>query len=236
MKLKDLFRKLALGELNNLAMATDGVINPASYPRVIQGANDALRDLFSRMLLSEKTLLVQSLDWKAIYPLRKQHAFMDPTPDVIKYIRDTPAYPYTGDLVKILGVTNEVGDPLPMNDSQQWASVFTPQFDTLQLNHVGYDQVFSVSYQALHAELLEATTDPDAFLEQEIFIPSILEDLLRIKVAHCIFSAMSGQEYSTKAQVLEATYEMKYTAIDQNNLVGDAGLSTNVKLHLRGFP
>ena len=235
MKLKDLFRKLALGELNNLAMATDGVINPASYPRVIQGANDALRDLFSRMPLSEKTLLVQSLDWKAVYPLRKEHAFMDPSPS-LKYILDTPTYPYTGDLIRIVGVTNEVGDPLPLNDSQQWASVFTPQFDTLQLDHVGYSQVFSVSYQALHSELKETTANPDDFLEQDIFIPSILEELLRVKVAHCIFSAMSGQEYSTKAQVLEATYEMKYTAIDQNNLVGDAGLSTNVKLHLRGFP
>ena len=235
MKLSELFRKLALGELNNLSMATDGVINPTAYPRIIQGANDALRDLFSRMPLSEKTLLVRSLEWKAVYPLRKEHAFMDPSP-AVKYILDTPAYPFTEDLVRILGVTNEVGDPLPLNDSQQWASVFTPQFNTLQLNHVGYDQVFEVSYQALHPELKESTEVPEDFLEQGINIPSILEELLRIKVAHCIFSAMAGQEYSTKAQVLEATYEMKYTALDQNNLVGDAGLSTNVKLHLRGFP
>lgn len=235
MKLRDLFRKLALMELNNLSMATGDVISSTAYPRVIQATNDALRDMFSRMLLSEKTLLVQSLDWKANYPLRKEHAFTDPS-SAIKYIVDTPAYPFTGDLVKILGVTNEVGDTLPMNDTEQWASVFTPQFDTVQLTHVGDSQVFSVSYQALHAELLETVADPVALLDQDVIIPSILEDMLRIKVAHGIFSAMSGQEYSLKAQVLEATYEMKYTAVDQNNLVGDAGLSTNVKLHLRGFP
>lgn len=238
MKIRSLFKKLALGELSNLSMSGDGttgVMNVNAYPKLIQATNDALKDMFSRLLLAEKELLIQSLDWKSLYYLRKEFALMDPTVG-IKYIVDTPNYPFTGDLVKVLGVTNEEGDPLPMNDSEQWASVFTPYFDAVQLTHVGNDQVFSVTYQALHAELLETMTAPADPLDQEIHIPSILEEMLRIKVAHGIFAAMSGQEYSVKAQQLEATYEMKYADIDQKNLIGDAGLSTNVKIHRRGFP
>lgn len=234
MKLRELFAKLSFIELSNLSMANDGngTIREADQPRLVHIVNEALKDMYSRMLLSERVLLLQSLDWKSNYALRKEHAVMDPSPE-LKYIIDTPHNIFTGDLVKVLGVCNEIGDPLPLNDSEQWASVFLPHFDVVQLTHPGFNQVFSVSYQALHPLL---DVDGEDVLEQEIRIPSLLEDILRARVAFGIFSAMSGQEFSTKAQQLESTYESKLSWIEQNNLIGDAGLNTNVKLHRRGFP
>lgn len=221
-------------ELSNLAMSGDGSgeIRTADQPRLIHCVNDALKDMYSRMLLSERVLLLQSFDWKSNYHLRKEHAMMDPSSE-LKYIIDTPHNVFTGDLVKVLEICNEVGSPLPLNDSEQWASVFLPHFDVVQLTHPGYGQVFSVSYQALHPLIV---TDGEDVLEQEIRIPILLEDILRVRVAFGIFSAMSGQEFSTKAQQLESTYETKLSWIEQNNLIGDAGLNTNVKLRRRGFP
>ena len=235
MKLRDLFSKLSYGELSNLSISNEGsgTIAESAHPRLIHATNDALRDMFSRLHLYDRELLIRSLEWKAIYYLRKEHAVMDPTEGPLKYILDTPNNLFTGDVVKVLGVTNEVGDPLPLNDVEQWASVFTPHFDTVQLTHPGCDQVFAVSYQALHPELVLEGED---VLEQEIRIPSLMEEMLRLKVAHSIFSPMSGQDFTARAQQLEAAYEMRYVELGHKNLIGDVGVNTNIKIHLRGFP
>lgn len=234
MKLKELFTKLSYGELSNLSMSSNGSgeILPGSHARLIHATNDALKDMYSRLFLYERVLTLQSLDWKSFYNLHKEHAVTDPSTE-LKYILDTPMNKFTGDLVKVMSVANEKGDPLPMNDSEQWASVFTPRFDVVQLTHVGNGQIFSVSYQALHPTLL---IEGDDVLEQEIRVPSLLEEMLRIRVAYGIFSAMSGQDFTTKSQLLGSAYESRFVEIEQTNLIGDAGLNTNVKLHRRGFP
>lgn len=234
MKLSELFKKLSYGELNNLSISGEGsgTILEASQPRIVLLINDALKDIFSRFNLNERTTAVKSIDWKSFYPLRTEYAVTDPTPG-LKYILDSPYNKFTNDLVKILGVTNEVGAELPMNDAEQWASVFTPKPDTLQLTHPGNDQIFAVTYQALHPEILSSG---EGFLDQEVRIPPILETALRMKVALPIFSAMSGQEYSVKSQQLEAAYENRLAEIEQKNLISDSVVPTNVKLMRRGFP
>lgn len=234
MKLSELLKKLSYGELSNLSLSGEGsgTINESAHPRLILLINDALKDIFSRFNLHERTTAIQSLDWKSFYVLRKEFAVMDPTVG-LKYIIDTPSNIFTDDLVKILDVTNEVGDPLPLNDAEQWASVFTPKFDTLQLTHPGSSQIFAVTYQALHPELALSGA---GYLDQEIRIPSILETALRMKTVLPIFSAMSGQEYSVKSQQLEAAYENRLAEIEQKNLISDSVVPTNVKLMRRGFP
>lgn len=233
MKLKDLLLELAIGELSNLAFAKTGVIDPASHAKVILAINTALRDLFSRIQLSEKEVLIQTLDWKALYYIRKEHAQTDPTPGYLKYIVDTPNYPFTGDLVKIIGVTNEVGDPLPINDAEQWASIFIPSFDSVQFNHPGADQVFSVQYQALHAQL---ATSGDGYLDQEIRVPVALIDMVKTKTASVLIAPIGGQDQTLKAQALEQSYESRHASLSLKNDIMDTGVNTNVKLYHRGFP
>lgn len=233
MKLSDLLLELAIGELSNLAFAKTGVIDTAAHAKVILAINSALRDMFSRIHLAEKEVLVETLDWKVLYYLRKEHAVMDPTPGFLKYVLDTPSNPFTGDLVKVLGVTNEVGDPLPVNDAEQWASVFLPTFDSVQFNHPGDRQVFSVQYQALHPTLATSGT---GYLDQEVRVPGVLLDMLRTKVASLVLAPMGGQDQTLKAQALEANYENRHASLVLTSDVGDTGINTNVKIIHRGFP
>lgn len=235
MKLSELFKNLSYGELSNLALSNDGngAIVESQHNRLIHIINSALKDMHSRLVLREGELIVRTLDYKNLYYLRKEHAMSDPTPGFEKYILDSPGYEFKGDLAKVLSVSNEVGDLLPMGDAEQWASVFTPQFDCIQFNHPGYGQIFNVIYQAYHPELV---LEVDNYLDQEIYLPTMLEESLRLKVAHLIFSSMSGQENGVKAQTLEAQYEAKYSLIEQGNLVGGTEVGTNVKIYRRGFP
>lgn len=233
MKLIELLDELAMGELSNMAFAKTGAIDLAAHPRVITSINVALNDIFSRVALAEKEVLVETLDWKQVYFIRKEHARMNQESTELKYILDTPTNPFTGDLVKVLGVCNEVGDPLPVNDAEQWASVFIPAFDTIQFNHPGAQQVFSVQYQALHPKLVTAGA---GYLEQEVRVPSVLMDMVKLKTAANILAPMGGQEHSLKAQALEAAYEGRHLSLVLKNDVGDTGINTNVKMMHRGYP
>lgn len=233
MKLGDLFKKLSYAELSNLTLGGEGsgTVDPARHGKLIQATNDALKEIFTRFVVLERQCIVKTLDWKNLYYLRKQYAMMDSTPG-LKYIIDTPSNLFTDDIVKVLIVTNEIGEELPINDAEQWASVFTPQYDCIQFNHPGYSQIFNVGYQALHPELVESGTDP---LQQEVRIPPTLEELLRTRIAYCVFAAMSGQDYSLKAQALLELFEGKVALIEAQNLFNGTRVSTNTKLERRGF-
>ena len=237
MLLSDLLSKLSYNELANTAVGSkgSGVIAPDSLGRVISAINDALLDLFTRFNVSTKELIVQSYDYKSIYPLKQVNALSDPTDGYLKYIIDTPDDPFIGDIIMITGVRNEVGSCLPVNDPEQWASVFTPQTDVLQLTHVSDNQAFFVEYRARHKIINYDPDNPSDFLQQEIDIPTSLEQALRYKVCSTIFLSISGQENSAKAQELSMLYDNKCNEIDQLGLMGYSEIPTNVKLYRRGF-
>lgn len=230
---QNLIEKLFYGELSNLSISERGLedISLSDRKKLIHLINDSLTELHTRFSISNKELLVQSIEWKSLYLLDPVHAYMNPS-DELKYILDTPNYEFTGDIIKILGVTNERGDPLPLNDAEQWASVFTPSYNELQLNHVGDEQVFNVTYQASHPKL----SSEDGWLVQEIEIPPITENLLRTLVSYKFYDGMSGQDNSTKAQSHMTKYEYLCTEIDFKGHLNNSAMSSNVKLMHRGFP
>lgn len=231
--LQELMDDLAMGELSNLAMALSGSISEQSHGKVILAINAALVDIYTRVNLLEREVLIESIDWKDTYYIRKEHARMDDTPGFLKYILDTPEDIFTGDLVKVVGVCNEVGQQLPVNDPHAWASIFLKSFDTIQLNHPGEQQVFGVQYQALHPKLVTAG---DGYLSQKILINPALHSVLRTKVASLILAPMGGQDHTVKAQFLDASYEASLTGLVNTGDVGDNTVTTNFKLEMKGFP
>lgn len=236
MKLRDFLDYLFMTTLNNLSIADTEVdkISETNLKKVTAITNNALVDLYTRFPLKLSTVIIQSIDWKSNYLLDSRHSLLNGS-DPIKYIVDTPMYPFKDDIIRILGVTNEVGQELPLNDAEQWASVFTPSFNTIQLTHVGYEQVFEISYQASHPRL-EVMKELEDTLNQEVSIPFQLKEALSIKVAIDFFSAMAGQEESNKTQVLISKFENICAQMANENFLSTSDVSTNVKLLRRGFP
>lgn len=237
MNVGELFKKLSFNELANIALGGDGKGNipTANQERMIDKINNALDDIHTKFPLVQKELVLQSLEWKSEYLLTTAHAVSNEDSTELKYIMDTPEKKFEGDLIFILGVTNEIGDDLPMNDAEQYASVFTPQTNVLQLTHASDEQVFFVKYQAKHQKLLYISNDLDLTLAQEINIPVPLEKALRYHVAMGIFSSMSGQSVAGKAQDMQVQYELACDLVNEKSLLGTPDISTNVKLERRGF-
>lgn len=237
MKLQSFFENLSYGELANSSLGNngEGTIREDIIGRVINLTNRSLMDLYTRFILSEKVLTLQSFDWKSTYHLSRKHAVSNTESTELKYILDTPEKPFLDDVINITLVTNEIGNELPLNDAEQYASVFTPRSDTIQLTHPGFKQVFFVTYQASPKPLEWDFTDPDGSLQQEIDIPKNLEEALAKKTASMVFAAMAGQDSSNKIMLLEQQYEQECQNAEDKGLCSSANLSTNVKLMRRGF-
>lgn len=237
MKLEQLLQRLSYNELSSIAAGEtgDGVIQPRRMGMVIDAINTALVDLFSRIPLSEKELIVETLDWKSNYLLDSKHALTTGGTEM-KWIIDSPTYPFKDDIVKILAVHNEVGHELPLNDAQQWASAFVPTHNVLQLTHPGANQAVTVMYQALHPKILTEAEVGTGFLAQQIDVPALIEDLLRARIAQAVFGGLGTDNAILRHQTYLTYVENRFNELKATTSLTDTGIDTNVKLELRGYP
>ncbi len=235
--LSKLFEKLSFNELSNLSLSNEGSgqIVDASKNRIVSLTNDALLALHTRFLLKEKELVIQSLEWKSEYLISSKHAVSNDSSE-LKYIMDTSDQPYLDDLIEIQSVYNEGGQELPINNPEQYASVFTPRSDLLQLTHVGFSQAFFIVYRAKPDVLYWDSNQEEESEKQEIHIPAALENILRYRIAADILGAMNGQEYLSRSQFFDAKYDSSCIELEERGGLGHKTMSTNVKLHRRGFP
>lgn len=236
MKVEKLFEKLSYGVLHNLYVGEEGsgIIERKDWNRIISFLNSGLNDLYNKFVINEKELILKSVDWVSKYSLTVEHAMTNPQP-ALKYIEDREDDPFLGDVLKVLEVTNEVGDVLPLNDPEQWASVFTPQYNVIQLTHPGYDQIFSVIYQASPEKVLSDLDCDQDILDQEFLLPLALEEALIAFIGKEVYSSMSGQESNSKAQELGVKYIGICDEVDRKDLTSEYNTITNVKLYRRGF-
>lgn len=239
MLLSELFTELSFIEFANISIGTEGggKLKEGSEARFVTSTNEALLELYKRFLLSEKGLYLRTVEWKTHYPLRRQHALTSEveTPGIPKYIIDTKAEPFTGDLIHITGVRNSLNCELPINDGNDCNSVFTPSVDVLQIIHTSELQTYFVSYRAAHPTLIYSADNLADTMNQEILVPLALKTALRQKIAANLFIAMSGQEFSAQAQAFEMKFEQACAEVHEENLVAPREFSSNRKLEARGF-
>jgi hypothetical protein len=236
MQLLELYRRLSYGELSNLAIGGEGVgvITEDAQPRITEYANEALLRLHSRFLLRENILFLRQIDHLTYYYLLKRFARSElktpPCPNTPHlYILDNDDEPFENDLIKILEVMDQDGCKLPLNDSENCKSLFTPQPNLLQIPDPIADRVLSINYQARHPKL----THTDVC--QEIDLPFALEGALTAYIAHKVFSHMNTQESSAKGAEHLQIYDLICQEVADMDLVSQSRATTTLKFHERGF-
>lgn len=232
MDLKELTERLALGELKNTSAIDDA--DPSQLKEqhrlmVTNHLNIGLTNLYSKFILLEKELLLRTQIPITHYYLRKEFARSNSTVVPYKYIDDTVCGEYTEDLIKVLKVYNEMGEELYVDDDEQHESIFTPQYDCLQITGVHLGSMFSVIYQARHPVM--KGTNPC----QEIKLPFFFEEAIQAFVASKVLSHMNGQEHSAKGQEYMALYNGICAEAEMRDMVRNSVTTTNTKLEKRGF-
>lgn len=175
MKLSDLFSQLTYGELANLKVGgkEEGGIYPTYSDEVISYIYQGLTDLHTRFPLKQSELILQLLEEVTIYPLTSAHAYSNTdSQEYYKYIDDEGQYPFMDDIITIERVFNELGQELMFNEEDDNCTVFSPQYNVLQVTNPEDTNAMSVMYKANHTPIsLDGNIKPSSI---EIQIPSVL--------------------------------------------------------------
>lgn len=234
MNVSDLFTTLSLGELSNLCMGEDGAGNiPEKYlPRVIGHANSGLVKIYTRFILSVKSLYIDQQEGRTTYPLLAKYALVAGAGIDLgwekPFINDL-GETFEDDVIKVLNVWDGFGRHLPLNDEGDKDSIFTPKPKVLRVPRAVPGVSLSVEYQAKHVPL---TLDK---LEQELDLPEILEPALTAYIAWQIYAYMNTQE----AQGIASGHQTTFESVCQETVITDAVntsiSTTNIKFHKRGW-
>ena len=231
MNINEFLDNLCLGELSNLYIGQQGLVelHPQNRMKLINYTNQGLKALHSRFVLLKKELIIRGKDHISLYTLSSKHSMKTGT-SVVKYIDDTHCDPFNDDLIKILGVYNEIGLQFPMNDVNQTESVHTPSWNMLQIPHPIEGEGYQVIYQALSPVLGD---QPDGC--QHVDLPPVLEEALTNFVAGKVYSHMNGEANKLTSQEFMGVFEMKCAELVINDLGASSDVPTNYKAIDRGF-
>lgn len=181
--------KLTNTTLRNLGI-TDSVVsrtlNPEYREEIIDYINSGLLELYNRFQLKVDSLFIELQEGKTRYPLTSAHIMTNwHEPDREKYIWKTNEGNFTDDLVKVLLVRDHSCHEIPLNDPNAVISVFTPEFNVIEIPSHFPIQIISVDYQAKHPRV---SNDDD-----EITLPDSLYDCLAYYVAAQATSNMNSE-------------------------------------------
>lgn len=230
MQLKDLFERLSVGELSNLAIGQEGAgdIRTKDKKKVLAHVNSGLLELYSRFILNTKVITLEMVEHITNYHLLVKFAESQNCVDY-PYIKDMPSDPFKGDVIRILEVYGEHGYRYPLNDDNSCYSLFTPAPSMLQIPNPVTGRPIYVTYQARHLPIVAVTG------EEHIHLPFVLEDALQSYVAYKIFSHMNSQEQMLKSQEHMAMFERRCSEVEEKDLVRMSATTTTFKLIERGF-
>lgn len=233
MKLEDLFSKLSLGVLSNLAIGSEGqgTIPPQHQHRLAMMVDNALVQLYGRFNLLEREMVIRIYGSWTEYPFEKRYADMDPTIGP-KFIEDSSANPFTEDVLKILQIFNEWGEEIVLNDPGDATSLFTPNSRLLLVPYPVDGDCYHLLYQAYHPKIVTAAP---ISLTQGILVPPVLVPALEHHVAYQVLSPMNGAEVTTKAGEHLARFEMICAEAEARDLASSSLTQTHMKLEDRGF-
>lgn len=231
MNLGELFTKLSHSHLSNLAIGNDGAgtVPVPKRAQLITQINEALLRVFTRFVLYEKAVIIETNSSRVNYPLEPRFAQSSGSDEDHKYIMDFNET-FSGDVLKILEVYNNFGAKFVLNDVEDFWSLFTPQPNVLQVPHPQNGQALAIQYQARHPIIL-----PDSEDEFPLLVPAYLEGAVTALIGAAVIGSMNGQDNLLKQQTLTAEYEAICLDIESKDLVNQTASTTNIKFAKRGF-
>ena len=231
MKISELFRRLSIGELSNLALANDGngEIIDAKKPAILLHANNGLDRLHTRFLLRPKELRIQTFLAPNIYALRPENVITQAG----GFILDDESEPFTGGVLKILEVQDVAGNSYPLNTAGDRWSLHTLLPDKLRIPFELTPQVLHVTYQAAAENL---TLDPnDPADDPEFDLPEVLEPALTAFIAGEMYGAMNGKEHAAIAAGHRSRFEEICIEVEMRDMVSTSWSGKSSKFAQRGW-
>ena len=226
MKVSDAFSDLVYGELSSHGLAVDGVVQGTDEKRLITFLNSGLLALYTRYPLLFKELRIRQLSYVTSYKLKVEHAITN-TSNNPKYIIDSSISPFTGDVIRVEFVADEVGDVLERNSTDYDKVYLTPSMDSIEIPNPRAGNVLFVTYRAHHPVLV---THEDTIELPRHFIPA-----LYAYVAASVYSGSSSQEHVAKTVECTQRYEMICRQLEDSGMVNNDSQNISTRQYWGGW-
>lgn len=194
-------KDLCLIELSDLIYSEPDAAVPTEYPsaalrvKLLPVINTALRQMYIDFQVAQKELVLRTTADMTRYFLTVEHAATN-AGLADKYIIDSVANPYTGDLGRIDEVLDENGRRVySSHENYAGGYVRMPQWNCLVFSIPEDNKEFLVRYRASAPVMTEEQDDSDV----ELALPPGYVDLLRLQVAQRVYGAQKTQESILKA-------------------------------------
>jgi hypothetical protein len=233
MKLDQVIQVLATGELSQANLGSNDVdgITSNNKSMLVNHINMAMIDLYTRFPLALKEIWLTPNDHMTTYKLHSKHADTNVESTELKYINDSVYVPFKDDILIVDQVFNEIGCEVPLNDSNNCNSVFTPTFNTIQIPCPSPENSYCIVYRA-SPELLDTGVrcNGDADIElPHSFIPAL---------CYFVASRFHASRTHTNSIVESASYMQKYEAACNILMLSGAytaNNTTNLKARANGW-
>lgn len=232
MILQEVFRRLALTKLSNLADSVGNDIDETDKEKVLVHINSALLQLFTDFVLLKKHVIVAPQEGMTEYTLSSEFAVSseDVSAEGPFYIMDTEDQPFRNDVIQILAVVDDEGHEHRIDNKTEWSSIYRSAHNKVIIPYdVREDGLVALSYQARFPEL---TLDK---LNQEIPIPDALEEALLSYVAYNVYKDMVTAESTGAAMGHLADYERLTEKAEVKNLAGESLSDSGNKFSKNGW-
>ena len=227
MKVSDVFSELVYGELSAHAIAMLGGISDTDTPRVISYINSGLLDLYTRYPLLMKELRLQQYNYITSYKLSVEHARTNSASKEVKYIIDSKLAPFTGDVIRVEEVTDEVGDVLEINSTDYNKVALLPSMDVIEIPNPTANNVLFVTYRAKHPTLTSKNDN--------ILLPVHMLTALYAYVGSRVYAGGTVAEHVSKAAELTSKYEMLCQQFEMQGMVNSDVQKSNMRPELGGW-
>lgn len=229
--LEELYADLAMGELSQHQYGNRGVIPDANKPTIIHYLNAALTAIYSEFPLRQREVLIQQYDNITEYHLNSKYAVSNTaSAEPTKYILDSASDPFTDDIIRIESVYDEAGKSVALNDEYDPNSVFTTEWNTIQIPFPVSTNTTAVMYRAKH---LKFTKDmPET---TEIRLPPVLLPALHAYIASKCYTSLGNAASASLAVHYLTQYANVITLVKRENLLQSSDADSNAKLTAKGF-
>jgi hypothetical protein len=233
--LNDFLEELVLTELEGTAFYDENEIyssEPTRLNQLIYYINNSLTYLHTQLPLLYKQCLIQLYEPVTEYPLTDEYRVTNTSStQPYKFILDSETNNFYPHIIQILNVITAAGIKLPINDYNQYESVFTLSYNTLQIPQFGLekDSILAVIYKAAHVPL--TTSDIG---NQTIDIPYWLLEVLKLHIGAKVLMGRNGANIA-EANAKYQMYLLKFKELRDSGVIPTEYQDTNLKIEMKGF-
>ena len=230
MLVSDFLERLGLGELSQHRYSDAAGVKAEHVTAVLAQLNTAMLTLYGEFPLREKEILIRELDHRTDYPILTKHAdtyaVTGEEVSVDRFIADSVANPFTGDVLRFEAMYDAVGTPLPMNDEHASDSINTVAWDTLQIPYPVEGRISALIYRARPGKV-----DPAGVLD----VPAVLEEALAAAVASRCYVSLGNAASAGLATYYDQRYQEQVARAKRENLLNVSESDSNIRFMQKGL-